>query len=58
MKIEYDPKANAVYINILSDKWVTHTKELSDEINIDYTENNEIVGIEVLNIDKFSVEVL
>jgi len=51
MKINYDKDADAVYIK-LSDLKPDGVVELKDSINVDITENEQIVGIEILNVKK------
>ncbi len=51
MKIEYDKEVDALYIR-LSDLKPEGVVELKDSINIDVTPNDEIVGIEILNVSK------
>mgnify|MGYP001586499985 CR=1 FL=1 len=60
MKIEYDPKVKAVYIHInkkLKPGEAKSTKEIDDSINIDLDKDGKVIGIEVLNIESFAVEV-
>ena len=47
MKIEYDNEIDALYIRI-QEKYVAHTKELEEGINIDIDEDNKIIGIEII----------
>ncbi len=51
LRIRYDSVADAVYIR-LSDKKVAESEEVSPGIIIDYSEEGEIVGIEILNFSK------
>jgi len=51
MKIYYDNKADTVYIE-LSKKKPDGVIEISDYINLDTTQNGEIVGIELLDASK------
>lgn len=51
MKIYYDKKVDAAYIR-LSDKSPLGVIEISEGINIDTTENGEIVGLEILDASK------
>ncbi len=58
MKIFYDKEVDAAYIK-LSDVKPTGVIEVEGGINIDTTNKNEIVGIEILNASKkFSLESL
>ena len=45
-KMEADPEADAVYIQI-SDRKVAYSKEITDDIIVDYTESGEIVGYDL-----------
>jgi uncharacterized protein YuzE len=47
MRIEYDKKADAIYI-YLDDRPVDHTEKLDDLRYIDYAQDNTLVGIELL----------
>ncbi len=51
MKINYDPKADALYIQ-LTQKPVKESNEIGKGIIIDYDEGNEPVGIEVLKASR------
>jgi len=47
MRVYYDKETDSVYIK-LSDKKPTGVVEVSELINVDTTEKDEIVGIEIL----------
>ncbi len=47
MKIEYDKEVDALYIRI-QEKYVAHTKELEEGINLDIDEDNNIIGLEII----------
>ena len=52
MKITYDKEADALYIK-LTDKSISESEEIEDDIVADFDNDDNIVGIEVLNfIDK------
>jgi len=51
MKIYFDREVDAAYIK-LSDKKPTGVIELSEGVNLDLTEADEIVGIEILDASK------
>ena len=53
MKLKIDRKADALYF-LLDDSPVTESEEVSPGIIIDYNEQNEIVGIEILHLSKRS----
>jgi uncharacterized protein YuzE len=48
MKIEYDREVDAVYI-YLQQKQVVKTIELSDVVKVDLDEEDNLIGIEVLD---------
>ncbi len=47
MKITYDYEVDALYIK-LTNKQIFKTEEVTENINIDFDEENKIVGIEIL----------
>ncbi len=49
MDIHYDPKANALYARFNSGK-VTHATIVSELVNVDFDADNNIVGIELLDV--------
>lgn len=51
MKIYYDKEVDAAYIK-LSDMEPKGVIEISEGINVDVTEKDEIVGIEILDASK------
>jgi uncharacterized protein YuzE len=52
MKITYDKEADALYIK-LTDKTISESEEIENDIVADFDADDNIVGIEVLNfIDK------
>ncbi len=51
MKITYDEKADALYIEISSKK-PDGTIEIKEGINIDVSKDDKLIGIEVLNASK------
>jgi len=53
LKIKIDRKADALYF-ALDDSPVMESDEVSPGIIIDYNEQNEIVGIEILHLSKRS----
>ena len=51
MNIKYDPKADAAYIYLVDKKSsVAETKELSDEIFVDYDKDGRPLGIEIIGV--------
>lgn len=51
MKITYDKEADALYIKF-SDNKITESEEKEDSIVLDYDNENNIVGIEILSFVK------
>lgn len=51
MKIYYDKKADAVYIE-LSKKKADGVIEIKEGVNLDVNETNQILGIEILDASK------
>ncbi|WP_048150734.1 DUF2283 domain-containing protein [Palaeococcus ferrophilus] len=48
MRISYDPKHDVMYIKF-SDAKIVETVEVEEGLLIDYGENGEIIGIEIIN---------
>ena len=51
MKIEYDPKADALY-GRLSDQSIIESEQIKPGIVLDYDDAGNVVGIEVLRVSK------
>ena len=51
MKLEFDPQADAVYLE-LTDTEVEESKEIQPGIIMDYDAEGRIVGIEVLYVSQ------
>ena len=51
MKINYDKEGDVLYIKF-NNKKITSTKENGDDFLVDVDDNNDIVGIEILNYSK------
>jgi len=49
MKISYDPEADAMYIELVSDISQVKTLQLSDNIALDFGVGEVLVGIEILD---------
>ena len=49
LKTEYDPSVDAGYIYLSHNK-IINTEEIGKGIILDYDSDNQIVGIEVLNV--------
>lgn len=56
MKVKYDKKADAKYIQVRTGK-ISRTEKLNDWVLIDYSKNDEIIGIEILNASEYPVGV-
>ena len=59
MEIEYDPKAEAMYIH-LSDAtlyfgMIDHTQELTENVFVDWLKDGTIYGIDILNVKSIPV---
>ena len=50
LKIEYQKDADLLYIKVLDSKAAYSKSDLDDEVILDYNENDELVGIEILNL--------
>ncbi len=51
MRIEFDPSADALYIE-LADGDVEKTTEISPGVMLDFDANGNVLGIEMLHISK------
>ena len=49
MKIEYDPKADAMYIRLLAGE-VTESEEVRPGVVLDFDVNGRVLGIEMLDV--------
>ena len=49
MKITYDPKIDAIYIQFQEGEY-NISKEIGDGIVLDYTEDGKVMGIEILEV--------
>jgi len=49
MKVHFDEKADAVYLK-LTDSKIIESEEVSPGIILDFDENNQVVGIEMLRV--------
>ena len=57
IKLEYDPQADAAYLK-LSNNQIIESEEIINGVVYDYGANNEIIGIEILNLKAKSPEQL
>jgi len=51
VRFEHSPTANAIYI-YLSDLPYSYGRDLDDDRRIDYAENGEVVGVELLGVSE------
>jgi uncharacterized protein YuzE len=51
MKIEFDPEVDALYVQ-LSDGDIEVTEEIKPGVMLDYDSEDNILGLEVLNVSK------
>jgi uncharacterized protein YuzE len=51
MKLHVDKEADALYLR-LDDSKIVESDEVSPGVVLDYNENNQVVGIEMLNLSK------
>jgi uncharacterized protein YuzE len=51
MKLEFDPQADAVYLE-LTDAEVEESREIQSGVILDYDAEGQVVGIEVLCVSK------
>ena len=55
MKVKYDKETDILYIKLSEDK-VAESDERRKGIILDYSEENLLVGIEILNASKSSIQ--
>ena len=53
MKLNVDKEADALYLR-LDDSPIVESEEVSPGIVLDYSESNEVVGVEMLHLSKRS----
>jgi len=51
MKLKVDQKADALYLR-LNDARIVEARETSPGVVLDFDENNQVVGVEILNLSK------
>ncbi|HBQ51039.1 TPA: DUF2283 domain-containing protein [Candidatus Daviesbacteria bacterium] len=51
MKIQYDPKVDAVYIELAKGTYEV-SREISDSVVVDEDKNGKILGVEVLDVSR------
>jgi len=52
MRIEYDPRADALYIYLKEKAEVKESREVESGVTVDYDEKGNPVGIEILDVRK------
>ena len=52
MKITYDKKVDAMYIELNEKKTSHKTRKITDDVLVDYSKDGKIVGVEVLEASK------
>jgi uncharacterized protein YuzE len=53
MNLKIDEKADALYLR-LDDSKIVESQEVSSGVVLDYNEQNQVVGVEILNLSKRS----
>jgi len=53
MKLNVDKEADALYLR-LDDSVIVESEEVSPGVVLDYSESNEVVGVEMLHLSKRS----
>jgi len=51
MKLQYDPKADALHLR-LDDSRIIDSAEVQPGIVLDYDANNQVVGVEILRVQE------
>ena len=51
MKLKVDQKADALYLR-LNDSKIVESQETSPGVVLDFDENNQVIGVEILNLSK------
>jgi len=57
LRVKYDRAADALYIKLRDGK-IVESDEVAPGIIVDLDENNEIVGIEILDVTKRRLDIL
>jgi uncharacterized protein YuzE len=52
MRLEYDPSADAAYVELDDDRTVDWTHELDQNRFVDYAEDDRVLGYEFLNVSR------
>jgi len=51
MKLKVDPEADALYLR-LDDSRIVNTEEVAPGVVLDYNEQDQVIGVEILGISK------
>jgi uncharacterized protein YuzE len=51
MRMRYSQEADAIYIRLKENK-IVNSDEISDGVIVDYDENGDVVGIEILRVSE------
>ncbi|CAI2718673.1 DUF2283 domain-containing protein [Nitrospina watsonii] len=51
MKLQVDKNADALYLR-LDDSKIVESQEVSSGVVLDFNENNQVVGVEILHLSK------
>ncbi len=52
MKFSYDEKADAAYFQLTEECIIVDSEEIASGVIYDFDENDQVVGIEILNIKR------
>ena len=52
MKIEYDQKADALYMAVRQRKYVQRSREIEPGVIVDLDDKGQVIGFEVLSVSK------
>ncbi|MFQ5903967.1 MAG: DUF2283 domain-containing protein [Candidatus Binatia bacterium] len=53
MKITYDSKYDIVYMKFVEDSPKVVTKQINDDVSMDFGEKDRIVGLEILSASRY-----
>ena len=51
MKVHFDEKSDAIYFR-LDDSQIVESEEVKPGVILDFNQNNEVVGVEILRVGK------
>ena len=54
INVSIDREARAIYFK-LSDKEVCQTKRLNSSLSVDYDENNQVIGVEIIRVNEIGI---